>query len=114
MVITNLLRQLIVCSTADLVSHSGVAVKVSEQQLAVFYLPDESPQIYVMDNHDPIGRANVMSRGILGDVKGELVVASPLYKQHFRLRTGVCVEDEGVVVAVFKSEIVNGNVVVWL
>ncbi|MFT7140048.1 MAG: nitrite reductase (NADH) small subunit [Sulfitobacter sp.] len=114
MATTNLMRPLTVCITADLVPHSGVAVKVGEQQLAVFYMPDESPQIYVMDNYDPIGRANVMSRGILGDIKGELVVAAPLYKQHFRLCTGVCVEDEGVSVAVFKSAIIDDSVVVWL
>uniref|UniRef100_UPI0025A00720 nitrite reductase (NAD(P)H) small subunit n=2 Tax=Enterobacteriaceae TaxID=543 RepID=UPI0025A00720 len=32
--------------------------------------------------------ANVLSRGIVGDVAGEPVVISPLYKHRFRLRDG--------------------------
>ncbi|MBC7185107.1 MAG: nitrite reductase (NAD(P)H) small subunit, partial [Marinobacter sp.] len=34
--------------------------------------------------------------GITGDLKGEPVVASPLYKQHFSLRTGICLEEDSV------------------
>lgn len=43
---------------------------------------------------DPIGKAYVMSRGIVGDINGEMCVASPLYKQHFSLKSGQCLEDE--------------------
>ena len=32
-------------------------------------------------------RANVLSRGLVGDLQGERVVASPIYKHHFSLRT---------------------------
>ena len=35
----------------------------------------------------------MIGRGIVGDLKGELVVASPIYKQHFRLTDGQCLED---------------------
>lgn len=35
-----------------------------------------------------------MSRGIVGDINGEMCVASPLYKQHFSLKSGQCLEDE--------------------
>jgi nitrite reductase (NADH) small subunit len=43
----------------------------------------------------------VLSRGIVGDLRGELVVASPVYKQHFSLVSGRCLEDPAVRVAVF-------------
>jgi nitrite reductase (NADH) small subunit len=43
----------------------------------------------------------VLSRGIVGDVKGELVVASPVYKQHFSLTSGKCLEDPEVRVLVY-------------
>ena len=33
------------------------------------------------------------SRGIVGDLQGEPVVASPIYKHHFSLITGRCLED---------------------
>jgi len=102
------------CSVDDLIAYSGVAVKIGEQQFALFYLPEESPSLYALANYDPIGGANVMSRGIVGDLKGELVVASPLYKQHFSLTTGACVEDETAVLDTFRTEIVNGQVVIWL
>lgn len=83
-----------ICELSDLVPYSGVAALVDGEQVALFYLPDESPCLYAIDNWDPIGQANVLSRGIVGDVEGELVVASPLYKQHFSLVTGECVETE--------------------
>lgn len=81
-----------ICRLADLVENSGVAALVNGQQVALFYLPTEPQQVYAIDNYDPIGKANVLSRGIVGDLKGELVVASPLYKQHYSLTSGRCLE----------------------
>jgi nitrite reductase (NADH) small subunit len=80
--------------------------------VAVFYLPSENPQLYALGNWDPIGKANVLSRGIVGDLKGELVVASPLYKQHFVLATGVCLEDPEVSVPVYEVALDGDTVVV--
>jgi len=48
----------------------------------------------------------------VGDLKGELVVASPVYKQHFSLSTGQCLEDPGVRVAVFPAHIDGDTVLV--
>jgi nitrite reductase (NADH) small subunit len=31
---------------------------------------------------------------MVGDINGEPVVASPLYKQHFSLRSGQCLEQD--------------------
>jgi nitrite reductase (NADH) small subunit len=82
------------CKRDDLVEGSGVCALVNGQQVAIFYLPDEQPALYAIDNFDPIGRANVLARGIVGDVRGELVVASPLYKEHFSLASGRCLEKD--------------------
>jgi len=35
-----------------------------------------------------------ISRGIVGDLQEQLVVASPLYKQHFSLKDGTCLEED--------------------
>ncbi|GAM60705.1 nitrite reductase (NAD(P)H) small subunit [Vibrio ishigakensis] len=35
----------------------------------------------------------MLSRGIIGSIEGEPYVASPLYKQHFHLQTGACLEE---------------------
>ncbi len=53
-----------------------------------------------------------MSRGIIGDLQGERVVASPIYKQHFSLATGRCLEDKDQKLAVYPSKIVDGRV--WI
>lgn len=94
-----------VCPLDDIVPNSGVCALIGGQQVAVFRTDDD--RVYALSNHDPFSNANVLSRGIVGDIKGELVVASPVYKQHFSLATGVCVEDAAVSVGVFSARVVN-------
>lgn len=83
-----------VCARADLVADSGVVALLGDEQVALFYLPrDEGgPRVYAIGNRDPKSGANVIGRGIVGHLAGHLVVASPLYKQHFCLADGDCVE----------------------
>lgn len=97
-----------VCAVEDIVPNSGVCALVGGQQVAVFRTSDD--RVYALSNHDPFSKANVLSRGIVGDIKGELVVASPVYKQHFSLATGQCIEDEAVKVASFAARVTNGMV----
>lgn len=104
-------KSTIICSLQDLVVNSGVCVKIGDQQVALFYLPDESPQVYALGNWDPIGKANVLSRGIIGDIEQRLVVASPLYKHHFDLVTGDCIEDSDVNVPVYDVALEADQVV---
>jgi nitrite reductase (NADH) small subunit len=82
-----------VCSQQDLVNDSGVVVWLDGAQVALFYLPGaEGKNLFAIDNHDPQSGANVIGRGLIGSIKGDLVVASPIYKQHFRLEDGSCLE----------------------
>ena len=97
-----------VCKLTDIVSDTGVCALVNGRQIAVFRLADDS--VYAIDNLDPFSKANVLSRGIVGDLKGELVVASPVYKQHFNLVTGQCLEEAEVRVAVFPARVENGAI----
>ena len=91
-----------VCTTDDLVANSGICSLVNGQQVAIFYIPSASPSLYAIGNWDPAGNANVLSRGIVADIGGALTVASPLYKQHFSLVTGQCLEDETLLVPVYE------------
>lgn len=91
-----------ICRKEDLIANSGICVLFGGLQIAVFYLPKEIPSVYGISNWDPIGKANVLSRGIVGDLGGELVVASPLYKQHFNLVSGQCLEQEELAVRTFE------------
>ena len=90
--------------------NTGVCALVGGRQVAVFRLDDDS--VYALSNHDPFSRANVLSRGIVGDLKGEVVVASPVYKQHFSLATGQCLEDPDVRVPVFPVRLDGDTVMV--
>ena len=100
-----------VCQLSDLVSNSGVAALIEDQQVALFYVENE---VFALSNYDPIGQANVMSRGMVGDLKGELMVASPLQKQHYSLNTGVCLDDEALSIPAFETKIENQSVWVKL
>lgn len=100
-----------ICQVSDLVPESGVAARVEDLQIALFYLPD-SEQVYALANRDPFSDANVIARGIVGDLQGKTVVASPLYKQHFCLETGQCLEDENVSLDSWPARIEDGQVLI--
>ncbi|MCG6538653.1 nitrite reductase small subunit NirD [Pseudomonas sp. KSR10] len=82
------------CSRRDLVANSGVVAWLDGEQVALFHLPETEAgeQVFAIANKDPKSGANVIGRGIVGQLKGDLVIASPLYKQHFRLQDGTCLE----------------------
>lgn len=102
------------CDISDLIENSGVCALVDNndelQQIALFYLPDTEQQIFALSNWDPCGNANVMSRGIIGNIGDEMVIASPLYKQHFSLKTGQCTEDEQISLITYPIEIKEDGV----
>lgn len=102
-----------ICSVDDLVAHSGVAALLNGKQIALFYLP-ENDTVFATDNFCPFAEANVLARGIIGDLKGKTVVASPIYKQHFCLESGACLEDEAVSITVFEAQIENNQIQVAL
>src|SRR5258706_12441905 len=97
-----------ICKLADIVPNTGVCALVGGEQVAIFRLDNDA--VHAVGNLDPFSRANVLSRGIVGDLKGELVVASPVYKQHFSLASGQCLEDPGVRVAVFPVRVDDGTI----
>ncbi|MDG2501931.1 MAG: nitrite reductase small subunit NirD [Porticoccaceae bacterium] len=99
-----------ICDQKDLIANSGICAMVDGQQVALFYLPKETPQVYAIGNWDPIGKAHVLSRGMVGDINERLVVASPLYKQHFDLQTGECLEDSEHSVPVYQVEMAADKV----
>lgn len=96
-----------ICAVDDIPAGSGMAARFQGQQVAVFHT-DEG--IFALANRDPFSGANVLSRGIIGDVDGRLVVASPVYKQHFCLRTGICLEDMTISVRRWASTVRDGRI----
>jgi nitrite reductase (NADH) small subunit len=112
-----------ICNTEDLIENTGICAVLPHfqsgklhdffEQLALFYLPRKA-QVYVLSNWDPIGKANVMYRGIIGSIQDEPMVASPLYKQHFSLETGQCFEQNDIGLTVYRSRIFNAKVQITL
>jgi nitrite reductase (NADH) large subunit len=36
--------------------------------------------VFAINNYDPFSHINVLSRGLIGDIKGVFMVLSPIYK----------------------------------
>jgi len=98
-----------ICAVTDLQADSGVCALVEGKQVAIFYMPKDDA-LYAIDNYDPFGKVHVLSRGLIGDIKGEPMVSSPLYKQHFSLKTGQCFEDETVKNDIYAIRIADNRV----
>ncbi|WP_368647880.1 nitrite reductase small subunit NirD [Castellaniella ginsengisoli] len=82
-----------VCRLDDLIPDAGIAARAHGEQVALF-LTEAGP--FALDHVDPFSGAAILARGIVGELQGHPVVASPMYKQHFRLDTGACLEDATV------------------
>ncbi|ENO84896.1 nitrite reductase small subunit NirD [Thauera linaloolentis] len=99
-----------VCAVEDIWPDTGVCALLGGRQIAVFRLADGG--LHAIDNHDPNSGANVLWRGIVGDLGGEPVVASPIYKHHYRLRDGGCIENPDTPLATHAVELRDG--IVWV
>jgi len=55
-----------------------------------------------------------MYRGLIGSISDEPVICSPLYKQHYSLKTGRCFESEEMHLSVYRCVVENQQVFVGL
>ena len=101
-----------VCAYDELLPERGVAALVGGEQVAVFRTFDGV--LHAIGNRDPFSGAYVLSRGIVGSRGAAATIASPLFKQVFDLRTGQCLGEPDVAVAVHDARVVDGAVEVRL
>ena len=100
-----------VCSDTDLVTNSGVCALLNEQQIALFKIKSaNNEQLFAVSNWDPIGKANVLYRGLLGSVQDSKVIISPLYKQRYCLESGQCLDDAALKLIVYPVRIEQNQV----
>ncbi|EIF31228.1 NAD(P)H-dependent nitrite reductase, small subunit [Burkholderia sp. Ch1-1] len=102
-----------VCQLDDIVPNTGVCALVNGEQVAVFHVTgggDADVTVYAIENFDPGSQAAVLSRGLIGSLGERIVVASPIYKHHFDLRTGECLETPAYSVDAFAARVENGQV----
>jgi nitrite reductase (NADH) small subunit len=100
---------LAVCELEDIVPNTGVCALVGGQQVAIVRV-GHGEDVFAISNFDPFSKAFVLARGIVGDKAGVAKIASPIYKQSFDLRTGVCLDDPAVSVPVWPTRVRNGRV----
>jgi nitrite reductase (NADH) small subunit len=99
-----------VCALDEIVPNTGVCALVNGKQVAVFNIAAGEPRVYAIENYDPCSGAAVLSRGLTGSLGERIVVASPIYKQHFDLRTGECLEAPEHSVSAFATRVEEGQV----
>jgi nitrite reductase (NADH) small subunit len=87
-------------------SDVGRCVLVDGRQIAIFRIADDN-ELFGLSNVDPFSGAPVISRGIVGSNNGEPKVASPMYKQSFSLRSGICIDDPTVALTTYAVREVN-------
>lgn len=102
-----------VCAVDDILPDTGVCALVEGVPVAVFRV-GAAQQFYAIDNVDPKSQASVLSRGLVGSLGERIVVASPLYKNHFDLRSGECVEAPAHSVRAHAVRVEAGRVLVAL
>lgn len=104
----------IVCRLDQIRPESGVTALVGGEAVAVFRTYDD--QVHALSNFDPVVKASVLSRGIVGTrtVGEEQVpfVASPMLKHPFDLRTGICLDNPEISVPTYDVRVIDGVVAV--
>lgn len=99
-----------VCAVEDILPDTGVCARVQGRHVAVFRLGED--RFHAIDNVDPKSGASVLSRGLVGNLGERIVVASPLYKNHFDLSTGECLEAPAQSVQAYAVRVDAGRVLV--
>jgi nitrite reductase (NADH) small subunit len=107
---TDTLTWTAVCAADDILPHTGVCALVDDRHVAVFRVGQN--QYFAIDNVDPKNGASVLSRGLVGNLGDKIMVASPLYKHHFDLKTGECLESPELSVRAHEVRIDDGRVLV--
>ena len=101
-----------VCAIGDILPNTGICALVGGRHVAIFYVDGGAERVYAIDNVDPHAGASVLSRGLVGSLGERVVVASPLYKNHFDLRSGECLESPERSVVTYPVRVENDTVLV--
>jgi nitrite reductase (NADH) small subunit len=99
-----------VCRYDDLRVGDGAAALVHGHAVAIFRTADGA--VHALANQDPFARESVLARGIVSNRGDVPVVCSPVRGHAFDLRTGRCLDEDGVRVTVYEVRVVEGAVLV--
>lgn len=99
-----------VCELDQIVPNTGVCALLGGAQVAVFHVAGAEQAVFAIGNYDPNSGAAVLSRGLVGNLGSRVVVASPIYKHHYDLATGECLEAPEHSVPVYRVRVEGGTV----
>jgi nitrite reductase (NADH) small subunit len=102
-----------VCAAGDILPDTGVCALVEGVHVAIFSVGAKRPST-PSTTSTPRRNASVLSRGLVGSLGDRIVVASPLYKNHFDLRSGECLEAPEHSVRAHAVRVDEGRVLVAL
>lgn len=97
-----------VCAEHLLPHEDGIAVLVGDRHVAVFRTAFD--EVLAVGNIDPFSGIGVISKGIVGDRRGEPTVSSPLHKQVFSLHSGRCLDEPEVALPTYPARLHHGAV----
>lgn len=101
-----------ICAFEELEPMWGEAALVNGVQVALIRLTDN--RLFAVDHWDPVAKANVMARGIVGSRGGTPTLASPIHKQVYSLEYGECLSEEGAALRAYEVRVENGQIEVKL
>jgi nitrite reductase (NADH) small subunit len=99
-----------ICALDDIIPNTGVCALLQGEHVAVFHVNDGEQRVFAIHNYDPNSQASVLARGLVGSLGERIVVASPIFKHHFDLQTGECLEAPEHSVATYPARIDDGKV----
>jgi nitrite reductase (NADH) small subunit len=99
-----------VCALDEIVPDTGVCALLGGEQVAVFRVGEGEQRVFAIGNYDANSGAAVLARGLVGNLGQRIVVASPIYKHHFDLETGECLEAPQHSVASYPARVEHGKV----
>jgi nitrite reductase (NADH) small subunit len=92
----------------DIPDEGGIAYLLpNKEQIAIFKIQGE---VYAIQNKCPHKNENVLARGIIGNKKEKIVVACPMHKKLFNLKTGEAIQHNCGNVKTYKIFIKNNIV----
>lgn len=99
---------------ADFPEESGTTIKYKDVQIAVFNFSSRN-EWYATQNLCPHKFEMALSRGLIGDTKGEPKVSCPFHKKNFSLKSGKCLSgDEDLNILTFPVKIEDDYVFIGL
>ncbi|RKS80250.1 nitrite reductase (NADH) small subunit [Motilibacter peucedani] len=101
-----------VCRLTALLPERGAAALLGATQVALFRL--STGEVVAVGNRDPFSGSNVISRGIVGTRGSAPVVSSPMHKQAFDLRSGICLDAPDTALPTYPVRVTDGVVEVAL